>query len=55
MLAQAQVQEQMCLASQGELACSLYTLQHFSMEQVYLTAYASKNYNCQFTYDNFAY
>lgn len=55
MLAQAQVQDQLHLACEGELACGLYALQHLSMKQVYLTACARKNYNCQFTYDNFAY
>lgn len=43
MFAQAQVQDKVHVASQGELACGLYTLQHLSMKQVYLSVYARKN------------
>lgn len=42
MLAQAQVQDQLHLASQGELACGQCTVQHLSMKQVYLSAYTRK-------------
>lgn len=55
MLAQAQVQDKLHMASQGELACGRYTLQHLSMKQVYLSVYAGKNDKCQFTSDKFGY
>lgn len=55
MLAQAQVQDKLHVASLGELACRLYTLQHLSMKQVHLSVYARKNDKCQFTYDKCGY